>query len=134
MIMDWADGSAALILPRLWRVLPAGVLIIMAMLIMTAVTAFFTVRLPLPWAAAACLAVFMLGMLFDYIAANSSRGLLVWFARLAPAWQDFWMADALTGNGEIAMLFLAAAAVYTLLTVAAWLCGALLLFQKMELR
>lgn len=134
LMMDWRDGSLELILPSLLRILPAGGLIIMAMLIMTAVTAFFTVRLPLPWAAAACLAVFMLGMLSDYIAAHSSFDILVWLVQLAPSWQDFWMADALTGSGEIAMVFLAAAGVYTLLSVAAWLCGTLLLFRKMELR
>lgn len=131
---DCVKGRGGLALTPWLRVLPAGCLIIMAMLIMMSVSAFFTMRLPLPWAAAACLFVFTGGMLSDYIALRASSAAVAWLARLLPAWQDFWMADALTGGGKIAMVYVAAAAVYAGLSVAAWFCGALFLFCRMELR
>ncbi len=118
-----------------WRLLPAGALIAMALLVLTALTCLLTVRWPIHLAACAYLAVLGAGALVDYLARRAPGGPgPAGLIRLLPAWQDFWAVESLAGGGTIAGAYVAAAAVYAGLYIAALLCGALGLFWRWEPR
>lgn len=118
-----------------WRLLPAGGLIAMALLVLTALACLLTVRWPLHLAACAYLAVLAAGALVDYLARRAPDGTgLAGLIRLLPAWQDFWAVEWLAGGGTIAGGYVAAAAVYAGLYIAALLGGALGLFWRVEPR
>ncbi len=118
-----------------WRLLPAGGLITLALLVMTALTVLLTVRWPLHLAAVAYLGMLAAGALVDYLAQRAPVGSgLRALLSLLPAWQDFWVVEALAGGGGISLAYCAAVAVYAGLYIAALLCGALCLFRRWEPR
>ena len=117
-----------------WSILPAGGLITLALLIMTAMTVFLTVRLPLHLTTVVYIGVLAAGSIADYLVQRVPSGVIgKALLRLLPTWQDFWAADALA-SGEITLAYCAAATVYAALYIAAFLCGAIYLFQSWEPR
>ncbi len=119
-----------------WRLLPAGVLISLALAVFAAVALSLSTRLSPAFTLAACGVLFFLGLLSDYLlgrAAERSLPAAVAYG-LVPNWQDFWLADALAGGGAIPWGYVAGAAGYAGLMIVAVLCLGLIAFRNVEIR
>lgn len=119
-----------------WKTAPAGVLITMALAVFAAIAVAFSTRLPPVFTTTFCVALLLLGLVSDYYLAelsNVSLGAAFWYAIL-PNWQDFWMADALSGEGYIPWSYVAKAGAYAVLYLSGVLCIALASFFNVELK
>jgi hypothetical protein len=108
-----------------WRLLPASLLIAVALLLFAALALGLSTRLSTVPSLTLCGAVLILGLMADYWfgrSAHESTTALVLY-RLVPNWQHFWMSDALGGGGRIPLEYVLRAGGYGL----AYLAGLLLL-------
>jgi ABC-type transport system involved in multi-copper enzyme maturation permease subunit len=130
------DPMAGESIPVRWALLPACLLLTFAALMLQALALFCALRLAVVPTLSICGGAFLLGLMSDYLLA--ARAATALWARalyvLLPNWQHFWMADAMTGGGEVPWGYVAHAAVYA----GAWTLGMLLLalgsFERMEVR
>lgn len=119
-----------------WRILPAAVLVLFALLLLAGFALACSTRLETVPTLAVCSGIFFLGLISDYLfGAAAQEG--VWWARAAyavtPNWAQFWMADALEPEKQIPWLYVSKAAGYMLAYLGAVLSVALLLFEEREL-
>ena len=119
-----------------WRLLPAGVLILFALLILAGLALACSTRLDTIPTLAICSAFFLTGLMADYLfKAAADTG--AWWAKIAyavvPNWQQFWLADALEDKKTIPWGYVGRAAMYLAAYLAAALAAALLLFDDREL-
>lgn len=119
-----------------WRMLPAGLLILCALLVLASVALACSTRMELMPTLAVCSVVFMLGLMSDYLfgrpAAEGSIIAKLVYAAL-PNWQLFWMVDALEGEHTIPAGYIGRALSYVVCYVVAALSVALALFEDREL-
>ena len=120
-----------------WRLVPAGLLILFAFWIFAAVALACSTRLDMIATLAVCSAVFLVGLMSDYLfglpAAKGS-----WWAStlysLVPNWQLFWLADALeTGKSTFNWAYVGKAFGYVIFYAGAALAVAVALFDEREL-
>lgn len=119
-----------------WRLLPAGVLVLFALLIIASLALASSTRLDTVPTLAVCTGFFLVGLVSDYffggLAAKGS-----WWAHLlyaaVPNWQQFWAADALGGDKFIPWAYVGQAASYMMAYLGVSLSAALLLFDDREL-
>ena len=119
-----------------WRLVPAAVLILFALWVLAGVALVCSTRLDMIPTLAICTAVFVLGLLSDFLfSERSSRG--EWWASalyaVTPNWQLFWMADALDTDQRIPWGYVARAFGYVVGYLGALLAVALALFEDREL-
>jgi ABC-type transport system involved in multi-copper enzyme maturation permease subunit len=119
-----------------WRLVPAIVLILFALLILAGVALACSTRLDMIATLAVCLGVFLVGLMSDYLfGTRADQG--EWWASvlyaILPNWQLFWMADALEGQKAIPWGYVASASGYVVGYLGATLAVALLLFEDREL-
>lgn len=128
-----------------WRLLPAMVLTLFALLLLAGIALACSTRFDLVPTLAICTGVFLLGLVSDYLfnrqGASAPSAWLqpitsVLYAAI-PNWKQFWMADAMVGideNGKsIPWSYVAKAGGYMLCYLSACLSMALLLFEDREL-
>jgi hypothetical protein len=118
-----------------WDIVPAGALIALATVLLSALAAGLSVRLdPVP-AMTLCLALFLLGMMSDYLIGRhaADHALLGVLYGVIPNWQHFWAVDALVSGG-IPWSYTASVTLYTAVYTAAALCLGLLTFRRMEVK
>jgi hypothetical protein len=120
-----------------WDLIPAGLLILFALWILAAVALACSTRLDMIATLAICSAVFLLGLMSDYLfgipAAKGS-----WWAStlysIVPNWQLFWLADALeTGKSTFHWAYVGKAFGYVVFYAGAALAVAVALFDEREL-
>ena len=120
-----------------WRLVPAGLLILFAFWIFAAVALACSTRLDMIATLAVCSAVFLVGLMSDYLfglpAAKGS-----WWASalysIIPNWQLFWLADALeTGKSTFQWAYVGKAFGYAVFYAGAALAVAVALFDDREL-
>jgi hypothetical protein len=120
-----------------WRLIPAGILILFALWILAAVALACSTRLDMIATLAVCSAVFLVGLMSDYLfglpAANGN-----WWAStlysIVPNWQLFWLADALeTGKNTFQWGYVGKALGYMICYTGAALAVAVALFDDREL-
>ncbi len=120
-----------------WHLIPAGILILFALWILAAIALACSTRLDMIATLAICSAVFMVGIMSDYLfglpAAKGS-----WWAStlysLTPNWQLFWLADALeTGRNTFHWDYVGKAFAYVIFYAGAALAVAVTLFDDREL-
>lgn len=119
-----------------WRMIPAVVLILFALLVLAAVAVACSTRLDTVATLVVCSGVFLVGLMSDYFfgraAAHGS-----WIAdalhTIIPNWQVFWMADALGGKQFIPWSYVANTAAYVAGYLTVTLSLALALFEDREL-
>ena len=119
-----------------WQILPAGVLILMAVLVLSAVAVGLATRLDTVPTLSLCSLLGLLGLMSDYLfgrLAATSRVAAVCYA-LTPNMQQFWLTDALVGDGRIPWSYVARAGLYAGCYLAGALGLGLLAFQRMEVR
>lgn len=123
-----------------WRLVPAAVLILFALWILAALALACSTRFDMIPTLAICSAVFLLGLVSDYIyykLGGTVEGGPWWATALytmLPNWQFFWLADVLeTGKGSFHWGYVGKALAYVAGYVGAALSVAVLLFEEREL-
>ena len=120
-----------------WRLLPAGMLILFAFWIFAAVALACSTRLDMIATLSICSAVFLLGLMSDYLfGLPASHG--SWWGSIlysiVPNWQLFWLADALeSGKDSLHWAYVGKAFGYMFLYAGAALDVAVALFDDREL-
>jgi len=118
-----------------WPMVPAGILVSLAVMVLAALAVSLSTRLPPVLSTSACAVLFFLGLVSDYLFRSAAA--TSWWAelsyRLLPNWQDFWIVDALSGGGNIPWGYVAGAAGYAALYAAAVLSLGLLSFRRVEI-
>lgn len=119
-----------------WRLVPAAVLILFALWTLAGVALACSTRLDMIATLAICIAVFVLGLMSDYLfGQRAEQG--QWWATLlytvTPNWQLFWMSDALEQNKSIPWAYVGRAFGYVAGYLGAALAVALVLFEDREL-
>lgn len=119
-----------------WRLIPAGILVWFALLVLAALALACSTRLDTIPTLAVCSGLFLLGLMSDYLFGGpASQG--VWWAQAAyaavPNWQQFWATDALEVGKSIPWRYVGQAAGYMAVYLVGALSVALLLFEDREL-
>jgi len=118
-----------------WQMVPAGILISLAVMVLAALAVSLSTRLPPVLSTSACAALFFLGLVSDYLFRTAAA--TSWWAGLSygllPNWQDFWIVDALAGGGNIPWGYVVATAGYAGLYTVAVLVLGLLSFRRVEI-
>lgn len=119
-----------------WRLIPAGVLVCLALLLLAALALACTTRLTLMPTLLLCSGFFLLGLLSDYLFGNGPRNgawLATAFHTVLPNWQVFWMADRLGAEDGIPWSYVGRAAGYAAAYLVLTLAAATLLFEDRDL-
>lgn len=120
-----------------WRLVPASVLVLLALCILAALALACSTRLDMIPTLAICSAAFLLGLMSDYLFGRSADGGAWWAAilySLTPNWQLFWVADLLeTGKSGFPWIYVGKALIYVFCYVGALLAVAVALFEDREL-
>jgi len=124
-----------------WRLVPAALLILFALWILAGLALACSTRFDMIPTLAICSALFLLGLMSDYIygrLGGTLDGGGPWWATalytVVPNWQNFWLADALeTGKSTFHWGYVAKAFAYVVCYVGAALSLAVMLFEDREL-
>ncbi len=122
--------------PLQWRIVPAGVLIGVALLVFTSIAAASSARLKPAPSVTLCFTVLLGGLLSDYALgrfADFSRAAFLAY-RLAPNWQHFWSADWLTGGGTVPAGFMLDALIYAVFYITGILALGIVIWRHCEIR
>lgn len=118
-----------------WEIFPAGLLIALAMILISAFAVSLATRLEMVPTLSICLGIFLAGLMSDYFfgaRAATSKVFATLYA-LLPNWQHYWAVDALHGGG-IPWIYTAGVAAYTALYGLAILAAGLWVFNNMEVK
>ena len=117
-----------------WELLPALLLITLAALAMGALATALSTRLDLVPNVVLCTAIFLLGLMSDYLFGRHAGGSLLaaMLYAVIPNWQLYWMADALAAHKPIPWDYVAWAAGYTVQFIALFGLLAATLFHNRE--
>jgi len=113
-----------------WRIVPASLLVTLALLVMAAFALAFSVRLNTVPTLAACAALLALGLVSAYL--FRGNGWTAALYRVVPDWQHFWMPDALRSGGRIPDAYLTSAGLYAAGWTTAVLAFGAWLFRRSE--
>ena len=119
-----------------WRLIPATVLLLFAVLILTALALACSTRMELLPTLTVCSSVLFLGLMSDWLFLERSQDGTLWasfFYTIIPNWQNFWLADILSTKELIPVKYLGQAFGYLIGYVGATLMVALWLFEDREL-
>ena len=120
-----------------WRIIPAAVLILFALWILAALALACSTRFDIIPTLAICSALFLLGIMSDYLFGRRADTGSWWASVLytvTPNWQLFWLADAIdSGKSTFHWGYVGKAFAYVLAYVGAALAMAVLLFEDREL-
>ncbi len=118
-----------------WRMVPASILVSLAVCVLAALAFSLSTRLPPVLSTSACTALFFLGLVSDYLFRTAAA--TSWWAwtiyGILPNWQNFWIVDALAGEGNIPWVYIIATAGYAGLYTIAVLALGLLSFRRVEI-
>jgi ABC-type transport system involved in multi-copper enzyme maturation permease subunit len=120
-----------------WRLIPAAVLILFALWILAGLALACSTRLDMIPTLAICSALFLLGIMSDYLFGRPAAAGSWWASVLytiTPNWQLFWLADALdAGRSTFHWGYVGKAFLYMAGYVGAALAIAAALFEEREL-
>jgi len=120
-----------------WRIIPASVLVMFALWVLAALALACSARLELMATLAVCSALFLLGLMSDYLVGRAAQQGHWWAILLYPVipnWQLLWMADPLSDEKPVLWgRYIVTAFGYTSCYVGATLAVALGLFENREL-
>lgn len=119
-----------------WRLVPAGVLGLLALWILAALALACAARMTLLPTLVVCSGFFLVGLLSEQLLGTAARN-GSWLAAVGytvlPNWQVFWLADVFGGAGSIPIAYVAKAALYCGVYLVLTLTVALLLFEDRDL-
>jgi hypothetical protein len=131
-----ADGHRAAFGTTLpLAIIPASVLITMAIVLLSGLAVSLATRLDVVPTLTICSTVFMLGLMSDFLLGRPAASSLPFSVlyHLVPNFQHFWAVDALA-RGTIPWAYVAQAGQYAVLYLAGILSAGILAFRPMELR
>ena len=119
-----------------WRLVPVGILIALALLMLTALAVILSTRLDLLPTLFICLLVFALGLISDYAfgAHTTTSGLARFLHAILPNWQHFWVVDGLAEGQRIPWSYVGLAAQYAGFYLLGILGLGIFTFRNMELK
>jgi ABC-type transport system involved in multi-copper enzyme maturation permease subunit len=119
-----------------WRLVPAAILILFALWILAGLAIACSTRYELIPTLSICSALFLLGLVSDYVFGRAADA-GAWWAKVlyavVPNWQLFWLADALENKKSIPWSYVGKSFAYVVGYVGAVLAIALLMFEDREL-
>ncbi len=118
-----------------WRILPAGILVTFALIVLTAIATTISTRLNAIATTSLCFFILMAGLISDYFPGryiNNSVSASILY-KITPNWQNFWVADALTGGGHIPLSYLETAFIYAAIYTAGILILGIFSFGRTEI-
>lgn len=118
-----------------WHIAPAGLLITLAVLLLTAMAVSLATRLGTVATLSLCSVVLLLGLMSDYLFgrhAGDSLTARVFYAIL-PNWQHFWMADALSHDLAIPLRYVGDVVLYAVLYLVGVLGLGIVSFRHSEI-
>jgi len=118
-----------------WNIVPAGLLIGLSMVLLSAFAVSLATRMDLVPTLTLCLTIFLLGLMSDYLFGRQAdvHWIFALLHGILPNWQHFWATDALKGHG-IPWRYTGDVAVYVALYSAVVLSGGLYFFKRMEVK
>ncbi len=120
-----------------WRLVPASILILFALWVLAGLALACSTRLEMIPTLAICSALFLLGLMSQYLFSEKAQAGSWWASLLytvTPNWQLFWLADALeTGKQLYYWGYVGKAFGYAVCYVGAVLAVAVMLFEDREL-
>lgn len=120
-----------------WRMIPAAILILFALWILSGLALACSTRLELIPTLSICTIVFLVGLMSDYwfgrAAAEQGSFLAHVLYTIVPNWQLFWISDALAYGKPFPWTYVGKAFLYVLCYLGASLAVALALFEDREL-
>lgn len=120
-----------------WRLVPVSILILFALWILAALALACSTRFEIVPTLTVCSALFLLGLMSDYLFGRSAEAGSWWAAAcyaVIPNWQLFWLADALEPGKDIPWMYVVRAGGYLAAYLVAALALALVLFEDRELK
>jgi hypothetical protein len=117
-----------------WRIVPAAALVTAALVVFSAIALALSTRLSTVPTVTVCCAVFLAGLMSDYLFGRHAAVSLPAAAAhgVLPNWQNFWLAEALADGGAIPLSYLGQAMAYAALYAGAVLCAGLALFRRAD--
>ena len=115
------------------RIVPASLLIFMALVLFAAIASALSTRLKAGGAMTCCLLLLLLGLAADTLLAPASPAWIRLPARLLPNIQSFWLCDALTAGGTVDTGYLLAAILYGCAGSAVAILLGLLAFRRRDI-
>ena len=119
-----------------WRMAQASILILFALLILAGLALVCSTRLEMISTLAICSAVFIVGLMSDYLFSAQAKAGSWWASilyTLVPNWQLFWLADPMAEGKAIPWSYIGKSAGYVVAYVGAALMAGLYLFEDREL-
>jgi ABC-type transport system involved in multi-copper enzyme maturation permease subunit len=120
-----------------WDLLPAGILVLFALWILAALALACSTRLDTIATLAICSALFLIGLMSDYLFGQRAAHGELWASTLysvIPNWQLFWLADAIeTGRNTFQWAYVGKALAYAVCYAGAALAVGTALFEEREL-
>ena len=120
-----------------WRLVPAALLVLFALWILAAIALAASTRLDVIPTLAICSALFLVGLMSDYLFGRRADQGSWWGTVLytvIPNWQNFWLADALdSGRSTFHWGYVTKAFTYAACYIGAILAVAVTLFEDREL-
>ncbi len=119
-----------------WKIVPATVLITLALVLLAAVGVTLATRLDTVPTLSLCSVIFMVGLMSDYLFGRQAANHLIAAVLygIVPNWQHFWMTDALSGEGTIPWAYVGQVVEYTVFYLAGVLALGILAFERMEVK
>ena len=115
------------------HILPALILLMFAIWIIGTVTVVFSTRFNLLINLIFCLIIFILGLISDYLFGGGTSNILFkTLYGIIPNWQIFWLADAISNNKIIPLIYIFWSFLYTLLYIICCLIIANICFKNRE--
>ena len=117
-----------------WRLLPAGLLITAALVVITAIATAISTRFNTVITIISCITILMIGLVADYILGRYAMdsNVIAILYKFIPNWQNFWVSDALTGGGHIPWRYVGAAVIYAITYTTGVLCLGIFSFRRLE--
>jgi hypothetical protein len=119
-----------------WLMMPASILILFAIFVLAGLAMAASTRLDIIPTLGICSALFLLGLMSDYLFGRPASQGSWWGSVLytvMPNWQLFWLSDAIENQKQIPWSYLGKAVTYMMAYLGATLSIALLLFEDREL-
>jgi len=116
-----------------WNIMSAGILLSLAMVMLSAFAVSLATRFDMIPTFSLCLGIFLLGLMSDYLFGQHADGHLIYgfMHGILPNWQHFWAVDALSEVG-IPWRYTIHVAGYVIIYTSVVLSAGLISFSRME--
>jgi hypothetical protein len=116
-----------------WRLIPSGILITMALMVVSAIALALATRLDTIPVLSICAAILFLGLLSDYFLQGlDAKSIPAILLSITPNWQYFWLTDSFVAGGTIRPVYVVVAGAYAVFYIVAALGVGAFLFHREE--